>query len=132
MTACTEAATDGGGLSNADYAAARIAARLTSLSTYGSNGLKLLSNRPRRLCAVSSYPLASGQVRRGSSTLLGISATLSGTRNPKFGSCRIGAPDRLPSSAARNSARVCAIAIREPTPYAPPDQPVLTSQQSAP
>ena len=77
-----------------------------------------------------SYSAGSAQVPRGSSSLLSTPGTATGTSKPKFGSLRNSALLRLPSSAALRSARVSLIGMRLPTPYLPPVQPVLTSQQS--
>ena len=94
---------EGGGEGPArPYAAARIAARLTSLPTNGSNSAKLCSNR-RAGCARSRHRRACrARCRAGRGRSGGRSAQLSGTRKPKLGSWRIGAPARLPSSAARS------------------------------
>ena len=76
-----------------------------------------------------------GLVRPGAARVedrLSTPGTLTGTSKPKFGSLRNSTLLRLPSSAALSSARVALIGMRLPTPYLPPVQPVLTSQQSTP
>src|SRR6185436_428658 len=66
----------------------------------------------------------------GSKIFVSIPGTATGTWKPKCGSVRICADFSVPSNAAESSARVTLIGMREPTPNAPPVQPVFTSQQS--
>ena len=73
----------------------------------------------------------SRQVDPGSSTLAGTSGTLVGTSTLKIACRRYSTPSSRPPSAAVIIARVCAIRIREPTPYGPPVHPVLTSHTRA-
>src|SRR3954453_15501525 len=89
-------------------------------------------NRFTSLAAVGSTASLSPQVPRGSRIDVSTPGTDTGTSKPKFGSLRNSTLLRLPSSAEFSSARVSLIGIRLPTPYLPPVQPVLTSQQLTP
>src|ERR687887_178774 len=80
--------------------------------------------------AVLSNSSLSFQVLTGLRISLGTPGSAVGTAKPKYLSVRNSTLRRLPLSAAVSSARVTLIGMREPTPYLPPVQPVLTSQQS--
>src|SRR2546425_355725 len=105
------------------------AAARTSASTWASNLAKFFWNMPTSARAVLSNSALSFQVLTGLRMSLGTPGSAVGTAKPKYLSVRNSTLRKLPFSAAVSSARVTLIGIREPVPYLPPVQPVLTSQQ---
>src|SRR4051812_44440382 len=93
---------------------------------------KFSRNIRTRSRALASYAAGSAQVARGVSTLAGTPGTAAGTSTPNTGSFTNRAPSSAPERAARTIARVYESFIREPVPYGPPVQPVLTSHTFAP
>src|SRR4051812_36770236 len=106
------------------------AAARTSASTWASNLAKFFWNIPTRARAVLSNSSLSFQVLTGLRISLGTPGSAVGTAKPKYLSVRNSTLRSEPSSAAVSSARVTLIGMREPVPYLPPVQPVLTNQQS--
>ena len=80
--------------------------RPTSSPTPASNAVKFFSNRRPGPCAIRSYAALSAQACARIQHLVGTPGTCSGIARPKNRSLRNRIRARLPSSAARSSARV--------------------------
>src|ERR1043166_500382 len=105
---------------------------MTSLGVSVSNFLKFSTKR----CASCKYFLSYSALllheEEGSKISSGTSGQCIGTSKPNTGSVLYWTLSSLPVRAAFSKARVYLMEIRLPTPYAPPTQPVLTSQHLTP
>src|SRR5690606_12154419 len=104
----------------------------TSADACDSYFLKFSRNSAATFFALSSYAALSAHVLRGRRISDGTSGQLVGTCRPKIGSSTVSAVASEPLWIASMIARVYFSLMREPVPYGPPVQPVLTSQVCAP
>src|SRR5262245_66253300 len=101
----------------------------TSADASDSYFLKFSRNSAATFFALSSYAALSAHVLRGISISVGTSGHVVGTARPNTGSSVVGTFESAPEWIASMIARVYLSLIREPVPYAPPDQPVLTRSE---
>ena len=108
--------------------APRQAAGPAALTSGGASGnfLKLSANMCASFLADRSYESFSCQVPRGSSTLRGTPGHSSGTSRLNRASCLYRTMSSRPESMSVTIALLCPMLMRLPTPYGPPDHPVLT------